>query len=201
MGVRKNSVVSKPITSPQAAEQLKAERRERNRLNRQRAKTMERRIAKLLGGDRTPQSGAGNSKGDVTVMFANRPGRFVIECKLTELLNRDGPSMTISKAWLSKIHQEAEQMNAVFGVLIYRYHGKPDDFVLIRSKDMRKVLKRPVETTAELTFNNTKVKTFAMPIARSLVCKEGSGIACVTIDYVVYYLMTLDLFKELIEEI
>lgn len=201
MGVRKNSVVSKPITSPQAAEQLKEERRERNRLNRQRAKTMERRIAKLLGGDRTPQSGAGNSKGDVTVMFANRPGRFVIECKLTELLDRDGPSITISKAWLNKIHQEAEQMNAVFGILIYRYHGRPDDFVLIRSKDMRKVIKRPIETETELTFNNPKVKTFAMPIARSMLCKAGSGIACVTIDYVVYYLMTLDLFKELVEEI
>jgi hypothetical protein len=201
MGVRKNSVVSKPITSPQAAEQLKAERRERNRLNRQRAKTMERRIAKLLGGDRTPQSGAGNSKGDVTVMFANRPGRFVIECKLTELIDRDGPSITISKAWLTKIHLEAEQMNAVFGVLIYRYHGRPEDYVLIRAKDMQKVIKRPIETTTDLTFNNLKAKTFAMPIARSLLCKLGSGIACVTIDYVVYYLMTLDLFKELVDEI
>lgn len=201
MGVRKSSAVSKPITSPQAAEQLKAERRERNRLNRQRAKTMERRIAKYLGGDRTPQSGAGNSKGDVTVLFTNRPGRYVIECKLTELFDRHGPSITISKAWLAKIHREAEQMNAVFGMLVYRYHGKPDDFVLIRTQDMRKVLKSPVEAVSDLSFDNLKTKTFAMPLARSLVCKEGTGLTCVTIDFVLYYLMTLERFKELIDEV
>jgi len=201
MGVRKSSVVSKPITSPQTAEQLKEERRQRNRLNRQRAKTMERRIAKYLGGDRTPQSGAGNSKGDVTVLFANRPGRYLIECKLTELFDRHGPSITISKAWLQKIHREAQQMNAVFGMLVYRYHGRPEDFVLVRSADMRKVVKIALEATAELSFDNLKTKTFAMPQARSLVCKEGSGIACVTIDFVLYYLMTLERFKELIDEV
>jgi hypothetical protein len=140
------------------------------------------------------------SKGDVTVMFANRPGRYVIECKLTELFDRHGPSITISKAWLAKIHREAQQMNAVFGMLVYRYHGRPDDFVLIRAVDLRKVVKNPPESSTDLSFDNTKTKTFAMPQARSLICKEGSGLSCVTIDFVLYYLTTLERFKELIDE-
>ena len=76
--------VSNPITSPEESERLKEERKQRNRLNRQRAKNMERRVARYLGGDRTPQSGAGNSKGDVAVLFTNRPGRYLVECKLTD---------------------------------------------------------------------------------------------------------------------
>lgn len=200
MAARKNSVVSKPITSPQAAEQVKAERRERNRLNRQRAKTMERRIAKYLGGDRTPQSGAGSSKGDVTVMFANRPGRYVIECKLTELFDHYGPSITISKAWLAKIHKEALQMNAVFGVLIYRYHGRPDDYVLIRAQDLRKIYKEELPVGSELSFDN-KTKTFAMPLQRSILCKQVTGVTCLTINFVLYYLMTLERFKEIVDQV
>jgi len=205
MGVRKSSVVSRPITSQAALDELKAERKERNRLNRQRAKAMERRIAKYLGGDRTPQSGAGTTKGDVTVLFTSRPGRYLIECKLTELFDRHGPSISISKAWLSKIHLEAQQMNAVFGMLVYRYHGRQDDYVLIRSADLRKVVKdltdAVVESSNMLDFSKTKAKTFAMPLARSLLCKEPPGQVCVMIDYVVYYLMTLERFKELIEDV
>jgi hypothetical protein len=201
MGVRKSSVVSKPITSKAALDELKAERKERNRLNRQRAKAMERRVAKYLGGDRTPQSGAGSTKGDVTVLFSNRPGRYVIECKLTELFDRHGPSISISKAWLSKIHLEAQQMSAVFGMLVYRYHARQDDYVLIRSIDLQKVVKNVVETPHVLDFSKSKAKTFAMPLERSLLCKEPPGVVCVLVDYVVYYLMTLERFKEMIEDV
>lgn len=205
MGVRKSSVVSRPITSQKALDELKAERKERNRLNRQRSKAMERRIAKYLGGDRTPQSGAGNSKGDVTVLFANRPGRYVIECKLTELFDKHGPSISISKAWLSKIHLEAQQMSAVFGMLVYRYHGRQDDYVLIKSSDLRKVYKNAdassIESGIVLDFSKSKAKTFAMPIAKSMLCKEPPGFVCVLIDHVVYYLMTLDKFKEIIDDV
>ena len=100
MAQRKNlPPVSKPITSAAQLERLKEEKRERNRLNKQRSKAMERRVAKYLNGDRTPLSGAGASKGDVMVPFANRPGRYLIECKLTEQMHGGEPCIKIRKAW------------------------------------------------------------------------------------------------------
>jgi hypothetical protein len=92
-------------------------------------------------------------------------------------------------------------MSAVFGMLVYRYHARQDDYVLIRSIDLQKVVKNVVETPHVLDFSKSKAKTFAMPLERSLLCKEPPGVVCVLVDYVVYYLMTLDLFKELVEEI
>lgn len=200
MGVRKSSVTSKPITSPEEFERLKQERRERNRLNRQRSKAMERRIAKYLGGDRTPQSGAGTSKGDVVVPFLNRPGRFLIECKLTELWRYGEPCIAISKAWLRKIHEEAKQTRALFGVLIFRYHGRTDDYMLIKAIDMGHLTLVEDVTQKVLHFDNIKTKTAIFPMSKAAVCKEEPGITCVWIDFVLYYLLTVTRFKQILEE-
>lgn len=204
MGLRKSSPVSKPITSPEQAEILKEERRERNRLNRQRAKAMERRVAKYLNGDRTPQSGAGSSKGDVTVLFANRPGRFIIECKLTELYRNGEPSITISKNWLTKVQDEARQMKALFGLLVFRYHGRQQDYVLIRASDFHKVVAPELIkiNEARIDFNNSKSKTitFGYQRAQLAVTNDGSFV-CVTIDHVLYYFMTLVALKERLDSL
>jgi hypothetical protein len=206
MALRKSSQVSKPITSPEELERLKEEKRQRNRLNKQRAKAMERRIAKYLGGDRTPQSGAGSSKGDVTVLFANRPGRYLIECKLTEQFKSDEPNITLSKIWLSKIQAEAKQMNALFGLLVFRYHFRQTDYVLIRATDLAK-LNNPAKldkliAPERLDFNNPKAKTISFGLAKaSLATKYPEQLVGVTIDYVLYYLTTLVNFKELIDSL
>lgn len=206
MDRHRNSQVSKPITSPAELERLKEEKRQRNRLNKQRAKAMERRIAKYLGGDRTPQSGAGSSKGDVTVLFANRPGRYLIECKLTEQFRADEPSITLSKIWLTKIQAEAQQMKALFGILIFRYHFRQHDYVLIRAKDLHALGNASrfdsLQAPERLEFNNPKAKTVTFGLTKaSLATKYPESLVCVTIDYVLYYLTTLVNFKELVDSI
>ena len=185
---------------------MKEEKRQRNRLNKQRAKAMERRVAKYLGGDRTPQSGAGNSKGDVTVLFTNRPGRYLIECKLTEQFKNEEPNITLSKIWLSKIQAEAKQMNALFGILLFRYHFRQTDYVLIRSSDLLKLGKPALFDSMvapeRLDFNNPKAKTISFGLAKaSLATKYPDKLVGVTIDYVLYYLTTLVNFKELIDSL
>jgi hypothetical protein len=200
MGARKSSVTSKPITSPEEFERLKEERRERNRMNRQRSKAMERRIAKFLGGDRTPQSGAGTTKGDVVVLFNNRPGKFLIECKLTELWRYGEPCIAISKAWLRKIHEEAKQTRALFGALIFRYHGRTDDYMLIKAVDMGQIAVINETTEKILRFDNIKTKTAIFPLSKAQTCKESPGVTCVWIDFVLYYLLTVVQFKQILEE-
>src|SRR5687767_12460961 len=70
-----------PLTSET---QLKRTRTEVNATNRNRARSMEQRIAKYLRGDRTPASGAmAKYKGDITVDFVNNPGKYIIECKMS----------------------------------------------------------------------------------------------------------------------
>ena len=190
--------VSNPITSPEESERLKEERKQRNRLNRQRAKNMERRVARYLGGDRTPQSGAGNSKGDVAVLFTNRPGRYLVECKLTDQWFNGHPAMSLSKAWLLKIQEEARQMNALFGILVFRFHQRQDDYVLVRASDMAKLIKMG-DTPLSLAFE-TSAKTIHMTFERAQLCKQPPGFVSVSINYVIYYLMTMSRYKQLLDE-
>ncbi len=63
-----------PITSKHKFKEIDDKRKEINRLNRQRAKAMEKRVARYLDGTQTPQSGAGSAKGDILIDFVNRPG-------------------------------------------------------------------------------------------------------------------------------
>jgi len=189
--------VSKPITSAAQLERLKEEKRERNRLNKQRAKAMERRVAKYLSGDRTPLSGAGSSKGDVMVPFTTRPGRYLVECKLTEQFHQGEPCITISKLWLKKIQQEAEQMRALFGVLIVHYHNFTPDYVLIKGVDLAKVYNLDNIVPADRIVLNRATKTFPMP--RKMLTKAANSPIVVVIDFVVYYAMTLATFREIID--
>jgi hypothetical protein len=198
MAQRKSSPpVSKPITSPAALERLKEEKRERNRLNKQRSKAMERRVAKYLAGDRTPLSGAGASKGDVVVPFTTRPGRYLVECKLTEQFAMGQPCIKISKLWLKKIQQEAEQMRALFGVLVIHYHNHTPDFVIIRGIDLAKVCSLDALKTEARFVLNKPIKT--VPLYRTIMTKALQYPMVLVIDFVVYYVLTLAAFKEIID--
>ncbi len=158
---------------------------------------MERRVAKFLNGDRTPLSGAGAAKGDVMVPFENRPGRFLIECKLTEQYHADQPCLKVSKAWLKKIQTEAEQMRALFGALVVHYHNHTPDFVLVRLSDIAKVHSvTDLKLHTRVDLNRPTSKSF--PLYRKTAALSEQGPIAVTVDYVVYLLMTLADFKEMV---
>ena len=116
--------------------------KEINRLNRQRSKTMERYIAKRLGGNRVLMSGAGYIKGDVTIPY--KGSTFLIECKLTESVHKYfGPSMHIPFNWLTKIEYESRAMRSLFGLLIIKYHNVSGHYVFM-PVDKLHYLKLPV---------------------------------------------------------
>jgi len=120
-----------PITSK---EMLIKTRKETNALNKQRSKSMETRIAKILGGRRVPMSGAASAyKGDVEVTFNNNPRGYIVECKLSaQLKNALQPVIRIDFAWFPKLAEEAKNMNKVFGIFINHYKDYTDDYVWIR---------------------------------------------------------------------
>ena len=69
-----------PLTSEN---ELKRTIKQQNALNRSRSKSMENRVAKVLGGRRVLMSGAAAAyKGDVEVRFKNNPSGYIVECKV-----------------------------------------------------------------------------------------------------------------------
>lgn len=114
-----------------------------NLKNKQRAKAMERRIAKVLRGRRVPMSGAAAQyKGDVEIPFVNYPGKYIIECKLSAQLQKNTyePMMRITFSWFPKLHQEAKNMAAKFGVLIIHFQNFTNDYVFVRRDIVDKLI-------------------------------------------------------------
>lgn len=122
-----------PLTKP---ENLKEARTKQAKTNRTRAGSMERRIAAVLLGDKTPMSGAGKMKGDVVIPLANQPGRYLIECKLSAQTDNGEPKIYIKYEWLTKLLDEVMAMRARFGVLIVHFHRQREDYVFINREDL-----------------------------------------------------------------
>ena len=137
----------------------------RNRNNRLRGKSFERRIAKLLGGRRVPYSGAGGGlwgKFDVTVALNNglmRDGNIhlegpvsldlVIECK-----TRQGgrKNYTILKEPLDAVTAHGVELSAkkpTIGAYVFTEKNTQASFMVLRVEDVVKILKmaklKPVE--------------------------------------------------------
>lgn len=117
-----------PITSEKEFDARKSQKKTIQKQNKQRAKDMERRVAKILAGQRTPQSGAGFMKGDVRVPFKHR--HFMIECKLSSMVDTE-PYITIIFDWLVKMEREAEAMRSFFAVLIIHFMKFKEDICLV----------------------------------------------------------------------
>jgi hypothetical protein len=78
---------------------------------------------------------AAQYKGDVEIPFYNYPGKYIIECKLSAQRKSNGtdePMIRIAFPWFPKLHEEARNMDAKFGILIIHYLGYNDDYVFIR---------------------------------------------------------------------
>lgn len=145
-----------PLTSEN---ELKRSRKEQNALNRQRSKSMETRVAKVLRGRRVLLSGAASAyKGDVEVRFDNYPGGYIAECKLSAQSKRDGPHIKLQFYWFPKIHEEAKNMGSKFGVLIVNFLGNTRDYVFIR-KDVAKLLIHRYHTPYVDTLSKLLVDT------------------------------------------
>ena len=102
-----------------------------NKRNKDRSKSMERRIAQFLGGNRVPMSGAGSLKGDGLVYFDR--GLYIIECKSSSMItNQKRPKMRINFEWLTKLESDVRAMRARFGILVMHYHRTRHNYVVMR---------------------------------------------------------------------
>lgn len=200
--MRKKSPDPHPITSPAKFKQVDEQRKEINRLNRQRAKAMEKRVARYLDGLQTPQSGAGSAKGDILIDFKSRPGKYMIECKLSSVRHRGVPKMQISKQWIAKMNKDARAMKALFPILVYHYHDKQGDYVIVACEHLPKIGVYPerfsdaTPTTKEF---NTPAKSVIMYAPLSDICEKPPYYSLLVIDNVLYYHMTLEYYRDLLK--
>lgn len=103
------------------AEELFAKRKEINRKNKARSQSMEREVARILGGRRVPMSGAGSMKGDCEIE-TEKVGRIYVECKYSAQSHKvSGPSIRLDYRWFDKMEKDALSMKAKFPVLIVQY--------------------------------------------------------------------------------
>lgn len=180
---------------------MEKNRKEINRLNRQRAKAMEKRVARYLDGTQTPQSGAGSAKGDILIDFINRPGKYMIECKLSSETVDGEASLTVYKAWIDKMYKDAKAMRALFPVLVIHYHNRHGDYVLAPVEGLRKL---GIELTGEGVYAkeyNTAAKSFKIRAYQADITKKPPYFTLLTVNNVVYYCMTLEYFRDIMKEI
>jgi hypothetical protein len=108
------------------------------KLNRDRAKRMERDITKKLNGKRTPMSGAGVIKGDGIVALPDNQGLCILECKVTSSLHeKHGPQIAFKLLWLTKLEEDTQAMRLLgsrFGALIIKFHNTSRMYVFIDTK-------------------------------------------------------------------
>lgn len=180
---------------------MEKNRKEINRLNRQRAKAMEKRVARYLDGTQTPQSGAGSAKGDILIDFVNRPGKYMIECKMSSATKRGLASITIYKMWFEKMHKDAKAMRALFPVLVYHYHNRQGDFVFVPKDGLTKLGIILDDTSMESRVISESAKSFAMLEYQSDATKKPPYFTLLTLKDVVYYNMTLEYFRDIMKEI
>jgi hypothetical protein len=194
----------KPITSKNNFKEVDNRRKEINRLNRQRAKAMEKRVARYLDGTQTPQSGAGSAKGDILIDFTNRPGKYMIECKLSEVRKDNVPTMKLYKLWFDKMIKDAKSMRALFPVLVYHYHDVSGDFILVAKNDLNKLNIYPeqINEAEPVTHtHNTSAKTVVVSLTRSQLSNKPPYYSLLEVNNVVYYHMSLEYYRDLLKGI
>lgn len=104
-----------------------------NAKNRQRGKQMERRVMKVLKGNRVPMSGSGAIKGDGQVFCS--VGYILVECKCSAAVDAEGQQkLRVDFRWLTKMEAEARVMNARFPILVIHHIDAKQDYVIIDRK-------------------------------------------------------------------
>jgi len=193
-----------PITSKHKFKEIDENRKEINRLNRQRAKAMEKRVARYLDGTQTPQSGAGSAKGDILIDFVSRPGKYMIECKLSAARPGGKPRINIYKYWIPKMKDDAKAMRALFPLLVYHFHDIAGDFAVINIEDLHKLQIFPAsldESTVSQQHFDTPAKTVVLTPDIANLTKKPPYYTLLSIDNVIYYHMTLEYFRDLLKGI
>jgi hypothetical protein len=101
------------------------------RINKDRSRRQEQKIASYLKGRRVPMSGSGTMKGDIRVPFDDYRDIYG-ECKFTE---KD--TLSVQVAWLEKIRTEAHTERCLFGILVISFYRHSNNYILISPEGTR----------------------------------------------------------------
>lgn len=127
------------------------ERREINRKNRGFGKSVERNVARVLGGERVPLSGAVKSDkwtltGDVRVTSHDGERLVaILECKGTSAITPKGDkTFTLKKSVLDQARDEAAREGAIGAVWVHWKQGKyrQDDYVILPAATFADMIER-----------------------------------------------------------
>ena len=124
---------------------------ERNRINRGFGKGVERNVARILGGDRVPMSGAYKGegfelKGDVRVKDASGERTIaLVECKGSSAITPKGDkTFTLKKSVLDQAEREAAELGAIGAVWVH-WRGanyRQDDYVILPASTFAAMIER-----------------------------------------------------------
>jgi len=181
------------------AEERIAARRAINAQSKRRAREMERRVAKFLGGHRVPMSGAGAIKGDCEV-FTDAIGRVFIECKYSAGIHPSyGPTFHLQMKWFPKLEQDAEIMRARIAALVFRYHDKRlSDYVIIRTDVLLKYVPLfNLATSTVLDYSGKKVVAIYKKHLDAAFAVNPESVIMRS-DYGDYAIILLETFKDII---
>lgn len=174
--------------------------------NKQRSKAMERRVAKYLGGTRTPMSGAlANWKGDCEIPFychlLDTMLSYIIECKLSSKVDSNAnPKMMLDFKWFEKIRKEAETSSALFGIVVIHFHNHPIDYVFMRVDDLRWVENHGIIVPDPLDWRyktNNGLRRIYSVTKRDMESLTRDTYSSVLLQDGQYLIMTLPQWKEL----
>lgn len=102
---------------------------------RMRSSAQEKQVAKAIGGQQTPNSGAASIKGDV-LTSGNYDSSWLIECK-TKMTSSD--SISIKKDWFIKNQYEASEMGKANTAIVFNFGPNEENHYII-SEELFKIL-------------------------------------------------------------
>lgn len=179
--------------------------------NKQRSRAMESRVAKYLGGLRTPMSGAMKHwKGDCEIPIYNplndSQATYLIECKLSsQVKEKDlvrSPSLMLDYKWFEKIRKEAQyDGSALFGIVVIHFHNHPIDYVFIHVDDLKwldkhGIIRVPEPLDWRYKANNGLRRIYTVTKALMEDLTSG-GFGSVVLQDGQYLIMTLPKWKEI----
>jgi len=173
--------------------------RKRNALNKQRSRSMETAVARILGGKRVPFSGAGSIKGDIIVKGG------LIECKMSAAYDShlNDPFIILSFSWLTKIKEEAVLMRSLgitFSALVFHFHNVKGYGVLIDTDSLLTICHNFGElypARIVLTLSKKTMKIYNRYFNNWM---QESPVVYVDTPVGIYALMRIETLKELLDE-
>ena len=171
---------------------------ERMKLNKSRSRTMERNVAKKLGGNRVPMSGSGMLKGDGLVYFSR--GLYIIECKFSALRMDEvhglKPKMRFDYRWLKKLDEDVAAMKARFGILVIQYHQHSDYYVFLKEP----IFRQYVSDTEPISDGIIEMRS-GINLIKNTLDEKMQQSRCIRITTSVgeYVAMHIKTFKELFD--